>query len=237
MNSIQIRKIDFKSFKVITEMEILMNIADNKKTRGKLIIFTSYTPGAGKSYLMVSEAVKQQESGKNVVIGFLNGKHRDIQNIPGNNAEEYKLSMEEVLLENPDVVVLDELGMRGINTEKRTYIYQDAEEFLSKGIDVYASANLKKFQSANPYFKNVTGIGMKRTIPDRLLENAESIVFMDREPELMLKDFESGALFGERYMKSKIMQKNFRLETLVNYRKISKEYLERYADKVRIVTR
>lgn len=245
-----------------------MNNINKKSKKGKLTIFTSYTPGAGKSYLMVSEAVKEQKRGRKAVIGFLNGRHRDIRKILEDNnlvnvyAEEsrdrkmahnvqaygdvckkeektdkYRISMTGLLLEKPDLVLLDELGMRGINTEKKTFIYEDAEELLGMGIDVYATANLKKFESANPLFKKVTGIGMKRTIPDRLLENAECIFFVDREPELMLEDFERGSLFGERYMKTKIMQKNFQSDTLEDYREISKKYLKKYGDKVKIVTR
>ena len=64
----------------------------------------------------------------------------------------------------------------------------------------------------------------------------DEIVFIDREPELMIKDFKEGKLFGERYMNSRIMNKNFEENTLKTYREISLDYLEKY-NNVRIIQR
>lgn len=206
--------------------------------KGKLYLFTSYTPGAGKSYLMISKAMEEKAKARKVAIGYLNGSHRDIKKMLDDNgldlSEKKRYSLERLIAENPDLVIMDELGARGKN---KRFVYEDVEVFLNAGIDVYTTANLKKFDSANPLFKQVTGIGIRRSIPDRFLEMAECIYFVDREPEWMMKDFRDGKLFGEKYMKSKIMQKNFQKETLINYRNISKNYLKKYADKVKIVIR
>ena len=200
--------------------------------RGKLTIFTSYTPGAGKSYLMVEKAVKQREDGKNVVIGFLNSRHRAIDSLLEGNGiaemESKRYSLSEIILKKPDLVVMDEMGMHHINKDEKSFVYEDVEKLLAAGIDVYASTNLKKFKNLNPLFKEVSGIGVKKPIPDYFLEIAENIYFVDREPKLMISDFKSGELFGERYMKTKIMNKNFQYETLYEYRKLSKKCLEKY---------
>ncbi len=221
-------------------------------SRGKLYIFTSYTPGAGKSYRMVATACENEER---VMVGFLNSAHRDMAKL----LEDYdvaigdfsKYSVNGILAENPDAVIFDELGMMSRNKDSRrmrkkhgttskkdeTFIYNDIDTILDAGISVYASANLKRFESANPVFKAITGIGVKTKVPDKYLEDADVIVFIDREPELMISDYEDGNLFVDKYMKSKIMQKNFLPETLTKYREASFEYLEQFGDKVEVVHR
>ncbi len=220
--------------------------------RGKLYIFTSYTPGAGKSYRMVDTAFKQEER---VMVGFLNSAHRDMTKLLEDCEVEMddfsRYSVNGILTENPDAVVFDELGMISRNKDSRrlrkkhgnrerksdTFIYNDIDTILDAGINVYASANLKRFESANPVFKAITGIGVKTKVPDKYLEEAEKIIFVDREPDKMIADYEDGSLFVDKYMKSKIMQKNFRPETLEKYREASLDYLKQFGDKVEVVFR
>lgn len=223
----------------------------SEKTKGKLYIFTSYTPGAGKSYRMVATACEKEE---NVTVGFLNSAHRDMTKL----LEDYdvtigdfsKYSVNGILAQGPDAVIFDELGMvsrnkdirrfrRKLSKDKRDeiFIYNDIDTILEAGINVYASANLKRFVSANPVFKAITGIGIKTKVPDEYLEKADEIIFIDREPELMIADYEDGSLFVDKYMKSKIMQKNFLPETLEKYREASLEYLKQFGDKVKVVYR
>lgn len=217
--------------------------------RGKLYIFTSYTPGAGKSYRMVANACEREQ---NVMVGFLNSAHRDMTKL----LKDYdvaigdfsKYSVNGILAESPDAVIFDELGMMSRNKDMRrfskkhgkkneTFIYNDIDTILDAGINVYASANLKRFESANPVFKEITGIGVKTKVPDEYLDKADAIIFIDREPELMIEDYNNGSLFVDKYMKSKIMQKNFLPETLTKYREASLKYLEQFGDKVEVVHR
>lgn len=205
-----------------------------------LKIFTSYTPGAGKSYAMMEEAMNESRNGKKVVIAFINKQHRDSSKMPFEHNENViihplkgRKSIEEIIEMKPDIVVLDELGMR---IGKHTFLYNVAESFIKNNISVLTSANLKRFEEVNPIFRSATGVGIKTTIPNRFIKGADEIVFIDREPELMIKDFKEGRLFGERYMNSKIMNKNFEENTLKTYRDISLDYLEKY-NNVRIIQR
>lgn len=218
--------------------------------RGKLTIFTSYTPGAGKSFLMISQAIKEVKKGRKTVIAFLNNSHRSfeqmkemleidthmLEDISCGSCEKY--SLKEILKIKPDVVVVDEMGMHGKNTDSNTFVYEDIENLLQQGIDVYTSTNLKRFASINNQFKAVTGIGIRKTIPDRFLERADEIYFLDREVDMMIADFGSGQLFDEKYMNSKIMRKNFKKETLQAYRDISIKYLtKKYREKTKFLNR
>ncbi len=221
-------------------------------SRGKLYIFTSYTPGAGKSYRMVATAFEREEK---VLVGFLNSAHRDMTKLLKDcdvAIEDFsKYSVNGILAESPDAVIFDELGMLSRNKDSRrlrkkhgnkdskrdSFIYNDIDIILDAGINVYASANLKRFESANPVFKEITGIGVKTKVPDEYLEKADAIIFIDRKPELMIEDYNNGSLFVDKYMKSKIMQKNFLPETLTKYRDASLKYLEQFGDKVEVVRR
>jgi len=168
-----------------------------------LKIFTSYTPGAGKSYAMLEKAMAEQAKGKKVLIGFLNGGHRNIELIKEKNHIDSAIyngkgfSYKQILEEKPDIVVLDEMGMRSKN---HGYIYEIIELLLDNDM-------------------------------------ADEIYFIDRRPELMIRDFKNGNLFNKRYMKSGIMKKNFRRDILESYRKVSLEILKKYGDKVTVVER
>lgn len=198
--------------------------------KGMLTIFTSYTPGAGKSYAMVQKAMEEKAKGRKVLVGFLHGGHRDVTTILKDNGIEQwdgsarGLKLCDILARKPDLVVMDEMGMK---VKGHGFVYDVIEQLLKKGVDVYTSTNLKRFEGANPFFKEVTGIAIKNTIPDRFLSMADEIYFIDREPKRMIRDFQSGQLFDEKYMRSRIMQKNFRMETLEKYREISLVYLKK----------
>ncbi len=217
-----------------------MNNTVNKT--GKLYIFTSYTPGAGKSYLMLQKALERKRVGEKVEVAFIYGKHRDFASLlEGNDIDWYeggKYSLKQIIREAPDVVVLDEMGVRGANKDKKTYVYEDIQQLLEQGIDVYTSVNLKRFEKINPIFKRITGLTVKTMLPDRLLEVSERIYFVDRLPEEMKKDYEKGNLFDEKHMSSAVMKRNFSINTLEKYRKVSLEYLkEHYKSKLIIVER
>lgn len=194
-----------------------------------LKIFTSYTPGAGKTYLMVSKAIEESRKGRKVVIGFLNAGHRDIgRTLKDNGIENFNkkgLNYDRIISSKPDVVVLDEMGMK---IRSGGFVYDRVKKLLDAGIDVYTSANLKRFSGISEKFKAVTGIRARTTIPDGFLEIAQEIYFIDRDPEKMAKDFEEGKLFNDKYKDSRIMKKNFEMNTLVQYRQVALECLRRY---------
>ena len=115
-----------------------------------LKIFTSYTPGAGKSYAMMEEAMNESRNGKKVVIAFINKQHRDSSKMPFECNENVTIhplkgreSIEEIIEMKPDIVVLDELGMR---IGKHTFLYNVAESFIKNNISVLTSANLKRLE-------------------------------------------------------------------------------------------
>ena len=206
---------------------------DKVSKKGKLYIFTSYTPGAGKSYLMLQKALERKKQGCTVEVAFVYGKHRDFAPLlEGNGVIGYeggKYSLKAIIEKQPDVVVLDEMGVRGANKDGKTFVYEDIYKLLELGIDVYTSVNLKRFESVNPIFKRTTN--KSRT-------SLSIIYYVDRDPKKMKEDYEKGFLFDKRHMSSSVMKKNFQLRTLEKYREIGLEYLkEHYKDKLEVYKR
>ena len=136
-------------------------------------------------------------------------------------------------------VVIDQNDLKEVIylLENHGYIYEIIELLLDNNIDVFTSINIKRFDSINPEFKKISGIGVKNMVPSKFLDMADEIYFIDRRPELMIRDFKNGNLFNKRYMKSGIMKKNFRRDILESYRKVSLEILKKYGDKVTVVER
>ena len=136
-------------------------------------------------------------------------------------------------------VVIDQNDLKEVIflLENHGYIYEIIELLLDNDIDVFTSINIKRFDSINPEFKKISGIGVKNMVPSKFLDMADEIYFIDRRPELMIRDFKNGNLFNKRYMKSGIMKKNFRRDILESYRKVSLEILKKYGDKVTVVER
>lgn len=178
---------------------------------------------------MVSKAIEENRKGRKVVIGFLNSGHRDIGKTLSDNGinhfDKKGMNYDRIISLNPDVVVLDEMGMK---IRRGGFVYDRVKKLMDAGIDVYTSANLKRFSSVSERFKAVTGITAKTTIPDEFLEIAQEIYFIDRDPEKMAKDFEEGKLFNDKYKDSRIMKKNFEMNTLVQYRQVALECLRGY---------
>ena len=204
----------------------------------------SYSPGAGKSYFMLEKGAQQLKLGKKVLVGFLFERHRksDVDNIGGMkieyNREKNIYNISEILEEKPDVVLMDELGVSFKDKMGNVrFVYEDVERLIDEGIDVYTTVNLKKFQGINDEFKKLSGIGVRKQIPIKFLEMADKIFFIDRDEKLLIKDFNSNDLFRERYMKSKIMNKNFSEKTLEKYRKLSYKILENYKEKLEVIER
>ncbi len=203
--------------------------------KGRLTIFTGYSSGVGKSHIMLQRAT--QEFGDNVIVAYLNEQQRKIRDITERKEKTKKAYSINELISNGEnkVVVLDEMGMGQKCIEHSSFIYEDIEILLNNGIDVYTSANIKRFSGINEKFRKISGIGIKKTIPAKFLDMAEQIVLVCREPEELIIDYKMGKLFNEKNQKSNITKKNFSPYVLEEYQKLTFEILKEYEEKVEIV--
>lgn len=174
-------------------------------SRGKLHIFLGYASGVGKTSAMLQAALKKQAEGVDVVCAIVEAYELNSgqellagfecitpQAISIDEHVSKEMDLYAVLARRPALVVVDDLehiNARGLQHPRR---YQDIEELLDNGIDVYTTLNIYHVESLNDVIRQITGITVKATVPDRLFENAVQIEFVDILPEDLLKRLAEG---------------------------------------------
>lgn len=183
---------------------------DNKRQAGRLKIFFGYAAGAGKTYAMLDDAGEQFKSGIDVIIGFIDPHTRPetlklLNRLPvlppkiliNSNIKVKEFDLDSALKRKPHLIIVDQLdhsNAEGVRNKKR---YQDIEELLNAGIDVYTTVDVQHIESLNDIIREITKISVKETIPDYIFENADKVKFIDVEPEELMKRFEEGKLFSK----------------------------------------
>ena len=196
--------------------------------KGKFILFTSYAPGAGKTFHMLSYAnsLAQQYS---VHYGYINHQpgraftqeyQKTTRPLPRFQAN---LDVEGIISVRPDYVVVDELTFWNLHTKKR--LYQDIKNLLACGISVISCCNVRVFERVNQRCEKVSNIRFGNTIPDHYFENISEIHFIDIDEQKLQDRYFAGELFEK---KTKLLDRYFDISVLQKYRKIALEELGNY---------
>ena len=202
---------------------------------GKLKIFLGYAAGVGKTYAMLEAAEQRRLDGCEVVIGYVESHGRfetdsllaftGLETIPKKlvtyqGVQLLELDLDAVLARQPQLVLIDELAHSnapGLRHEKR---WQDVEEILAAGIDVYTTVNIQHFESLNDVVAQITGITVRETVPDRFLDLAFEIKLIDISPEDLLQRLKEGKVYIPSQA-AKAMEKFFRPGNLMALRELS----------------
>ena len=177
--------------------------------RGHLRVFLGATPGSGKTFAMLREAHDRRSQGEDVMAGYIETHGRklteqaigSLEVVPRLQIEYHGRLMEEMDLEgilarHPQVVLVDELAhtnVPGLRHDKR---YQDVEEILAAGIDVVTTVNVQHLESVKDLAEHITGIPVRETLPDQVLDNADEIQFIDISPEALRKRMRHGNIYA-----------------------------------------
>jgi two-component system sensor histidine kinase KdpD len=175
---------------------------------GKLKIFFGYAAGVGKTYAMLDDAQEQYRMGKDVLVGYVEPHTRPetlqlLQGLPSlapksvfyRNIELKEFDLDTALSRRPELILVDELAhtnAEGVRNRKR---FQDIEELLNAGIDVYTTVNVQHIESLNDVIEGITGVRVKETVPDSIFDRAEKIKLIDIEPDELLRRFEDGKIY------------------------------------------
>jgi two-component system, OmpR family, sensor histidine kinase KdpD len=183
--------------------------ATTKARRGHLRVFLGATPGSGKTFAMLREAHDRRSQGEDVVVGFVETHGRklteqaigSLEVIPRIEVEYRGRLMEEmdldgVLARHPQVVLVDELAHTNVPGVRHTKRYEDVEEILETGIDVVTTVNVQHLESVKDLAEHITGIPVRETLPDRVLDNADEIQFIDISPEALRKRMRHGNIYA-----------------------------------------
>jgi two-component system, OmpR family, sensor histidine kinase KdpD len=176
--------------------------------RGRLKVYLGATPGAGKTFAMLREGKQRKERGEDVVVAYVEsyGRPRTEELLPGlelipRQRIPYKgtvledMDLAAVIERQPKVALVDELAHTnapGLAHEKR---WQDVEDLRAAGIDVISTLNVQHVESVNDVVEKITGIVQRETIPDRVLDTADEIQFIDISPEALRKRMLHGNVY------------------------------------------
>ncbi len=218
------------------EPESLLAIAQQEeaaKKRGKLTIYFGAAPGVGKTYSMLYEARIRQQEGIDVVAGYVETHGRaetealleGLEIIPP-VVTDYKgvllkeMDLDRVLARRPQLVLVDELAHTNAPNSRHIKRYEDIEELLNAGIDVYTTLNVQHLESVNDIVFRITGVRVHETIPDTVFRLTDKIKLVDLPPEELLKRLKEGKVYT-RDMAEDAVKRFFKSGNLLALREMS----------------
>jgi K+-sensing histidine kinase KdpD len=177
--------------------------------RGRLKVYLGATPGAGKTFAMLKEGRERKQRGEDVAIAYVEtyGRARTEEllagleliprrRVPYRGTVIEEMDVDAVLRRHPKIALVDELAHTnapGSANEKR---WQDVEQLRDAGIDVISTLNVQHVESVNDVVEKITGIVQRETLPDRILDLADEIQFIDISPEALRKRMRHGNIYG-----------------------------------------
>jgi len=181
---------------------------ERQKLRGKLKIFLGYVAGVGKTYGMLKAGHLRKHEGIDVKIGYVETHSRPeteallagLDAIPQRMVEYRNVKLPEmdidaILSVKPQLVLVDELAHTNAPGSRHPKRYQDVEEILDAGIDVYTTLNIQHLESLNDVVAQITGVTVKETIPDRVIDEASEIELVDLPPQELIQRLKEGKVY------------------------------------------
>lgn len=211
--------------------------ASMPRMKGKLRIFLGYAPGIGKTYAMLEAAQRLHADGVDVVVAHVaihNSSEtalllQGMEQIPARDSSEQSINVDAVLKRQPRVALVDDLAHNNLPDSRHPRRYQDVEELLNAGIDVFTTLNVYHIESLNDVIAQITGITFHETIPDRLLEQAQQIELIDLLPEDLLRRLEAGEIYPPAQIAS-ARQTFFRMGNLIALRELAMRQVAAHVD-------
>jgi two-component system sensor histidine kinase KdpD len=221
---------------------------DGNVPRGRLTVFLGMAAGVGKTYRMLQEGHAELENGRDVVIGLLeaHGREETQQLADGlpllprrrvlyRDTELEELDLPAVLSRAPEVCLIDELAHTnapGLEHPKR---YEDVEDVLDAGIDVFSTVNVQHLESLNDTVAELSGVRVRETIPDAILGRAEAVVLIDLPPEALIERLRAGKIYPPDRIES-ALNNFFKIENLTSLREIALRQVAEEVESKRLVT-
>jgi two-component system sensor histidine kinase KdpD len=181
---------------------------ERRASRGKLVIFFGAAPGVGKTYAMLEAARSERDLRRDVVIGVVETHGRfdtgalviGLELLPRRKVNHRGIVVEELdldaaLARKPGLILIDELAHTNAPGSRHAKRWQDVEELLDAGIDVYATLNVQHIDSLNEVVAQITGVVVRETVPDRVLEEATEVRLIDLPPDELLERLQEGKVY------------------------------------------
>ena len=181
---------------------------EEKSKRGTLKIFFGMCAGVGKTYTMLQAAHAEKIKGFDVIIGYIETHNRKetaelaegFELIP-RKTYEYKstnvqeMDLDAIIARKPQIVLVDEIAHTNAPGSRHTKRYQDVQEILENGINVYTTLNVQHLESRTETVAQITGIIIRETLPDEIFENADEVELVDLTPDELLQRLSDGKVY------------------------------------------
>ena len=208
---------------------------------GRLKIFFGYAAGVGKTYSMLEAAHQAQKEGVDVVVGYVEPHARpdtlalleglevlSCREVDYRGIRLREFDLDGALARRPQLILVDELAHSNAPGCRHTKRYQDVEELLQAGINVYTTVNVQHLESLNDLVTSITGIVVNERIPDHVFDRANQVELVDIAPADLEKRLEEGKIYRQRQAKQ-ALENFFTAENLTALREIA---MRRTADQL-----
>ncbi len=185
------------------------------KHKGKLKVFLGYAAGVGKTYQMLVEAQRLKAAGHDIVVGYFEPHGRaetiaqttDLEFVPRAKFEHRGTAFEDmdtaaVIARRPEYTIVDEFAHTNVPGAERTKRWQDVVAILDAGIHVLTSVNVQHIESLNDQVWQVTGIQVRETVPDWVVQEADEVVMVDVTPRALVHRLERGVVYAPEKAKA-----------------------------------
>ncbi len=220
-----------------------LEVTAPEKKSGVFKLFLGYAPGVGKTYSMLSEAIRRQSRGEDVVIGVVETHGRKgtqelaarIESVPRKQIN-YKgtlfeeMDVDAILARHPQVALIDELAHTNIEGSKHHKRYEDVFELLDNQIDVVSTMNVQHLESVTPMVHKITGVLVRETVPDWVLKRVDEIVLADVTPEALQTRMRRGDIYPPDRA-DRALGNFFRPSNLIALREIALRHVAQVVDR------
>ena len=214
-----------------------------QKSRGIFKLFLGYAPGVGKTFSMLSEAIRRRSRGEDVVIGVVESHGRKgieeliegMECVPRKKIE-YKgtifeeMDVDAILARHPHVVLVDELAHTNIPGSRHRKRYEDVQELLAAKIDVVSTLNIQHIESIAPVVRSITGIVVRETVPDWVPLTASETVMVDLTPEALQNRMKRGDVYSTEKVE-RSLKNFFRRGNLIALRELALRQVAEQVDR------
>lgn len=224
--------------------KILKQISEDEEEnaqRGRLKIFFGYAAGVGKTFAMLEAAHEAKKAGIDVVAGYIEPHTRSetlallegLEMLP-NLKIHYKgiilneFDLDSAIKRKPQLILVDELAHSNAEACRHIKRYQDIQELLENGIDVYTTVNVQHIESLNDIVASITGVIVRERVPDSILDEADQVELVDIEPDDLIARLNQGKIYRKNQVKRALIN-FFTKDKLIALREIA---LRRTADAV-----
>jgi two-component system, OmpR family, sensor histidine kinase KdpD len=201
--------------------------------RGRYRILLGAAAGVGKTYRMLQEGQQAQAEGVDIVIGYLEPHDRPetavlaeglevVPHLRGavGGRELAEMDVDAVIARAPELALVDELAHTNLPEARNRKRYEDIDEILDAGISVTSTVNIQHLESLNDEVFELTGVRVRETFPDRILDDADEVVLVDLAPEALQERLRSGKVYPPERVET-ALDNFFRLDNLAALRELS----------------